>query len=83
MEEDPVVKEAVRRLPQEEQDLRLFRLKRALDLSVKKSLLPREQWTTPEEVSQTHTLQCAGSCSLGLCYAQCGLITSCRCLVQK
>ena len=51
IEEDPVVKEAIRRLPQEEQDLRLFRLKRALDLSVKKPLLPREQWTTPEEVS--------------------------------
>jgi hypothetical protein len=42
--------EAVRRLPEKEQQLRLFRLKRALDLSVKHSLLPKEQWTTTEQV---------------------------------
>ena len=50
VEEDPVVAEALRRLPQEEQDLRLWRLKRALDLSLKKMILPRDQWTTEEEV---------------------------------
>ena len=50
MEEDPAVAEAIRRLPQEEQDLRLWRLKRALDLSMKKSILPKEQWTADEEV---------------------------------
>ena len=46
------VSEAVRRLPEKEQQLRLFRLKRALDLSLKHSLLPKEQWTTAEQVSE-------------------------------
>ena len=50
MEEDPVVSETLRRMPQEERDLRLWRLKRALDLSMKKKILPRELWTTDEEV---------------------------------
>ena len=50
MEEDVDVREAIRRLPEKEQQLRLFRLKRALDLSLKHSLLPKEQWTTPEQV---------------------------------
>jgi len=43
------VAEAIRRLPEKEQNLRIFRLKRALDLSLKHSQLPREQWTKPEE----------------------------------
>ena len=50
MEEIPEVKEAICRLPEKERDLRHFRLKRALDLSLKKAVLPRDQWTTPEEV---------------------------------
>ena len=50
-EENPEVAEAIRRLPEKEQNLRIFRLKRALDLSLKHSQLPREQWTKPEEVS--------------------------------
>ena len=50
MEEDPDIKEAIRRLPEKEQNLRLFRIKRALDLSLKHSVLPRDQWTKPEEV---------------------------------
>ena len=54
MEEDPVVSEAIRRLPQDEQDLRLFRLKRALDLSLKKALLPKDQWTSDEEVDNMY-----------------------------
>lgn len=49
-EADADVGEAIRRLPEKEQQLRLFRLKRALDLSVKHSLLPKEQWTTAEQV---------------------------------
>lgn len=49
-EEDPDVHEAIRRLPEKEQQLRLFRMKRALDLSMKHSILPKEQWTTPEQV---------------------------------
>jgi hypothetical protein len=50
-EEDiPELTEAVRRLPEEEQNLRMFRMKRALDLSMKHQLLPKEEWTKPEEV---------------------------------
>ena len=58
MEEDPDVSEAIRRLPEEEQYQRLFRLKRALDLSMKKTILPQEQWTKPEEVSLTTNSSC-------------------------
>ena len=36
------VNEALRRLPQEEQDLRLQRLKRAADCSLKKQYLPKD-----------------------------------------
>ena len=50
MEERPEVEEAIRRLPEEEQYERLFRIKRALDLSMKKAILPHDQWTTPEQV---------------------------------
>ena len=50
MEDRPEVQEAIRRLPEEEQYERLFRLKRALDLSMKKAILPLDQWTTPEQV---------------------------------
>ncbi len=50
IEDQPDVKEALRRLPEQEQYLRLFRIKRALDLSLKHSQLPSEQWTKPEEV---------------------------------
>ena len=49
-EADADVGEAIRRLPEKEQQLRLFRLKRAIDLSLKHSLLPKEQWTTGEQV---------------------------------
>ncbi|XP_064387291.1 uncharacterized protein LOC135335665 [Halichondria panicea] len=46
-EEDPAVKEAVRRLPEEDSYARLYRIKRALDLSIKGAQLPKEQWITP------------------------------------
>ena len=49
MEEKPEVVEAIRRLPEQDQFLRLYRLKRALDLSMKHALLPQEQWTKQEE----------------------------------
>lgn len=44
------VQEAVRRLPETEMNLRNYRLKRAFDLTMKHSILPRDQWTKPEEV---------------------------------
>lgn len=61
-EEDiPELVEAVRRLPEEEQNLRIFRIKRALDLSMKHQLLPKEEWTKPEEVVLSQTFKAAFS----------------------
>ena len=53
-EDDPDVIEAIKRLPSEEFNLRQFRVKRALDLSMKHQILPKDQWTTKEEV-ELHT----------------------------
>ncbi len=50
MEEKPDIAEAIRRLPEEEQGMRFYRLKRALDLSMKHAILPKDQWTSPEQV---------------------------------
>lgn len=49
-EDDPDVKEAVKRLSPEDFNLRQFRIKRALDLTMKHTILPKEHWTTSEEV---------------------------------
>lgn len=49
-EDMPEVSEAVSRLDSETQYQRLFRIKRAMDLSLKHNILPKEQWTKPEEV---------------------------------
>jgi len=49
-DQDPDVAEAIKKLPEEEYQLRLERLRRALDLSMKHRILPRNQWTTPEQV---------------------------------
>ena len=50
------VKEAIRRLPQNVQDERTFRMVRALQLSMQKTVLPKEQWTKFEEVFFTQFL---------------------------
>ncbi|XP_017310320.1 cytochrome b-c1 complex subunit 7 [Ictalurus punctatus] len=47
--ENPDVKEAIRRLPERAYNDRMFRIKRALDLSMKQQILPKEQWTKFEE----------------------------------
>ncbi|AWP21658.1 Cytochrome b-c1 complex subunit 7 isoform 2 [Scophthalmus maximus] len=47
--EDSDVKEALRRLPEKEYNDRIFRIKRALDLSMKMQILPKDQWTKYEE----------------------------------
>ncbi|KPP76901.1 cytochrome b-c1 complex subunit 7-like [Scleropages formosus] len=47
--EDEDVKEAIRRLPEKVYNDRVFRIKRALDLSMKHQILPKEQWTKYEE----------------------------------
>uniref|UniRef100_A0A8B9RLQ5 Cytochrome b-c1 complex subunit 7 n=1 Tax=Astyanax mexicanus TaxID=7994 RepID=A0A8B9RLQ5_ASTMX len=43
------VKEAIRRLPEPVYNDRIFRIKRALDLSMKQQILPKTQWTKYEE----------------------------------
>ena len=48
--EDEEVKEAVRRLPERLQDDRTFRITRAMQLSLSHQLLPKDQWTTYDEV---------------------------------
>lgn len=50
--EDGDVREALRRLPEDQYNDRVFRIKRALDLSMKQQLLPKEMWTKFEEVCQ-------------------------------
>ncbi|XP_054909644.1 cytochrome b-c1 complex subunit 7 [Poeciliopsis prolifica] len=47
--EDSDVKEALRRLPENVCNDRMFRIKRALDLSMKQQILPKDQWTKFEE----------------------------------
>jgi len=43
------VEKAVTRLPDELQDLRNFRISRALQCQVGKTVLPKEEWTTYED----------------------------------
>lgn len=49
LDEDDNVKEALRRLPQRLIDDRNYRILRAVQLSIKKDILPKEQWTKLEE----------------------------------
>ncbi|XP_059841212.1 cytochrome b-c1 complex subunit 7-like isoform X3 [Hypanus sabinus] len=56
LHEDDDVKEAVRRLPENLYNDRVFRIKRALDLSMKHQILPKEMWVKYEEVPFDHRL---------------------------
>ncbi|XP_043831560.1 cytochrome b-c1 complex subunit 7 [Dromiciops gliroides] len=47
--EDEDVKEAIRRLPENLYNDRMFRIKRALDLTMRQQILPKNQWTKYEE----------------------------------
>ncbi|XP_010771282.1 cytochrome b-c1 complex subunit 7 [Notothenia coriiceps] len=47
--EDTDVSEALRRIPENQYNDRVFRVKRAMDLSMKQQVLPKEQWTKFEE----------------------------------
>uniref|UniRef100_A0A7N5KRT6 Cytochrome b-c1 complex subunit 7 n=1 Tax=Ailuropoda melanoleuca TaxID=9646 RepID=A0A7N5KRT6_AILME len=49
------VKEAIRRLPENLYNDRMFRIKRALDLTMRHQILPKEQWTKYEEGSDNHS----------------------------
>ncbi|PSN32986.1 Cytochrome b-c1 complex subunit 7, partial [Blattella germanica] len=48
-EEIPAVKEALRRLPQNLRDERNFRITRAIQLSIQKTVLPQAEWVKFEE----------------------------------
>jgi ubiquinol-cytochrome c reductase subunit 7 len=50
-EDIPDVKEALRRLPAHLIDERNFRINRAIQLSLQKIILPKEEWVKFEEVS--------------------------------
>ena len=56
LEENDLVKEAVRRLPDRVYDERMYRISRALNLSNQKTVLPKTEWTKFEDVSQGQTL---------------------------
>ncbi|XP_004712321.1 cytochrome b-c1 complex subunit 7 [Echinops telfairi] len=47
--ENEDVIEAIKRLPENLYHDRMFRIKRALDLSMRQQILPKEQWTKYEE----------------------------------
>ena len=49
-EEEKDTAAALKMLPDKENDLRMYRLRRAMDLSLKHAILPEDQWTKPEEV---------------------------------
>uniref|UniRef100_A0A670K8K6 Cytochrome b-c1 complex subunit 7 n=1 Tax=Podarcis muralis TaxID=64176 RepID=A0A670K8K6_PODMU len=51
--ENEDVKEAIKRLPEDVRNERLFRIKRALDLSMRQQILPKEQWIKYEEGNTT------------------------------
>lgn len=56
------VKEAIRRLPKDLYDERVFRIARALSLSNKKTILPKEEWTNYDMVN--HWLQASNLADL-------------------
>lgn len=51
LEDDPDVSEALKRIPEESLNMRNFRIKRAIDITMKQSTLPEELWTKPSEAS--------------------------------
>ncbi|KAH8730230.1 ubiquinol-cytochrome C reductase complex 14kD subunit-domain-containing protein [Phaeosphaeriaceae sp. PMI808] len=48
-EENNVIQTALKRLPPQEAYDRVFRLRRAMQLSMTHQLLPKEEWTKPED----------------------------------
>lgn len=57
LQENEDVKEALRRLPAHKVDERTFRIIRAMQLSIQKIELPKEQWTKFEEVIFKYIIQ--------------------------
>lgn len=52
VEENEKVIKALKRLPPKEAYDRVYRLRRAFQCSTAHQLLPKEEWTKPEEVSR-------------------------------
>ena len=50
LHENDDVQEALKRIPDKLYDERMFRISRALNLSNQKVVLPKDEWTTLEEV---------------------------------
>ena len=48
-EENEDVQQALKRLPPRQSYDRVFRIRRATQLSLQQKVLPRDQWTKPEE----------------------------------
>lgn len=55
--ETPEVTEAVKRLPQEVYDARVYRIQRAFQLSLTQSILPEKEWTKFEDDQKNHYLE--------------------------
>ncbi|GFQ86154.1 cytochrome b-c1 complex subunit 7 [Trichonephila clavata] len=55
--ETPEVKEAIRRLPQDIYDARIYRIQRAFQLSLTQSILPENEWTKFEDDLKNHYLE--------------------------
>lgn len=53
MEESPIAQEAIRRLPEMEGYARIYRMRRAIHTDASQDILPQDQWTKPEEVSES------------------------------
>ncbi|XP_031552912.1 cytochrome b-c1 complex subunit 7-like [Actinia tenebrosa] len=49
IEDDPDVTEALKRIPEDSLNMRNFRIKRAIDVTMKQTILPEELWTKPSE----------------------------------
>ena len=66
--ETPISAEAIRRLTPSEYYERLFRIRRALNLSMKKMELSKDQWTTKEQVLLLLSFYSILGCSLFTTY---------------
>lgn len=55
-EENEMVIQAIKRLSQREQYDRIFRIRRAVQLSIQARILPKDQWIKPEEDTPYLTL---------------------------
>ena len=51
-ENDPIIQEALKRISDKEMFDRTFRLRRAIQLNLNHDVLPKSEYTKPEEVSQ-------------------------------